>query len=117
MQPRALTQERVACWQVGIDGEVVWGEALVSSEHITGEALPVRRRKGSLLPAGALDHDGVLVVRSTCLADDSTPARIARLTSTAQVLPTFIAMHRAAGAVLLAGGWWVSLRGAQHRVA
>eukprot|EP00884_Botryococcus_braunii_P016766 jgi/Botrbrau1/3773/Bobra.0183s0008.1 len=70
--------------QVGIDGEVIWGEALVSSEHITGEALPVRRRKGSLLPAGALDYDGVLIVRSTCLAVDSTPARIARLTSTAQ---------------------------------
>jgi Cd2+/Zn2+-exporting ATPase len=71
--------------QVGVDGEVVWGEALVSSEHITGEALPVRRKRGEVLPAGALDHDGVLVVRSTCLAQDSTPARIARLTSSAQV--------------------------------
>jgi cation transport ATPase len=72
---------------VGIDGEVIWGEALVSSELITGEALPLRRRKGSQLPAGALDYDGVLIVRSTCLAQDSTPARIARLTSTAQVVP------------------------------
>ncbi len=36
------------------------------------------------VPAGAMNHDGILVIETTHLASDSTPARIARLTSTAQ---------------------------------
>ena len=48
---------------MALDGEIVHGEALVSTEHITGEALPVRRRPGDEVPAGALNHDGLLVVR------------------------------------------------------
>ena len=73
---------------MALDGEVVAGEALVSSEHVTGEALPVRVRPGGRLPAGARDHDGVLVLAATAAAAESTPARIARLTATAQARTT-----------------------------
>lgn len=73
--------------QVALDGEIVYGEALVSTEHITGESLPVRRKQGSEVPAGALNHDGILVVRASRLAAQSTPARIARLTQYAQASP------------------------------
>ena len=78
---------RVGYWrgrQVALDGEVVWGEALVSSEHVTGEAAPARARPGARLPAGARNHDGVLVLAATAAASESTPARIARLAATAQ---------------------------------
>lgn len=71
--------------QVPLDGEIVWGEADVSAEHITGEALPARRRPGDELPAGARVHDGVLAVRATRPASQSTLARIARLTRQAKV--------------------------------
>ena len=64
---------------------MVYGEAMVSSEHITGEALPRQCRRGDALPAGALNHDGVLVVKAQRPSADSTPARIARLTAEAQV--------------------------------
>lgn len=75
--------------QVALDGEVVYGEALVSTEHITGEALPVRRRLGDEVPAGALNHDGLLVVRASRPSSESMPARIANLTKDAQVyIPT-----------------------------
>ncbi|KAK9826478.1 hypothetical protein WJX81_003446 [Elliptochloris bilobata] len=70
--------------QVALDGEVVWGEALVSSEHVTGEAMPTRVCAGARLPAGARDHDGALILAATAAASESTPARIARLTATAQ---------------------------------
>lgn len=63
----------------------MYGEALVSSEHITGEALPVRRRPGDEIPAGAVNHDGVLVLRCTQLSADSTPTRIAKLAADARV--------------------------------
>ena len=40
-----------ACPQVPLDGEVVHGRAMVSSEHITGESLPVLRRVGDEVSA------------------------------------------------------------------
>lgn len=70
--------------QVPLDGEVVYGAALVSAEHITGEALPIAKGPGQQVAAGSLDHDGMLLLRTTRKADDSTPARIARMTSSAQ---------------------------------
>lgn len=70
--------------QVPLDGEVVHGAALVSLEHITGEAAPVSKALGDEVPAGALANDGLLVVRTLRSSADSTPARIARLTAAAQ---------------------------------
>ena len=49
-----------------------------------GEALPVLKRPGDDLAAGSLNRDGLLVVRASRLAADSTPARIARMTVGAQ---------------------------------
>jgi len=71
--------------QIPIDGVIVYGRALVSAEHITGESLPNLRRPGDEIPAGALCHDGFLAVRAIRPATDSTPARIARLARDAQM--------------------------------
>lgn len=70
--------------QIPLDGVIVYGEALVSSEHITGEALPVRKGKGEEVPAGSINHDGLLVVQVSRTLDQSTPARIVSLTRQAQ---------------------------------
>ena len=67
-----------------LDGDVIFGEALVSMQHITGEALPSRRARGAAIPAGSQNHDGLLVLRVTSRADDSTPARISRMAADAQ---------------------------------
>lgn len=71
-------------WQVALDGQVVHGTAQVSWSHITGEALPVRLSQGMEVPAGSLNLDGLLVVKALRGFQDSTPARIARLTQQAQ---------------------------------
>jgi Zn2+/Cd2+-exporting ATPase len=70
--------------QVPLDGTIVYGRALVSVEHITGESLPSLKRQGDDIPAGALCHDGILAVKALRTAEDSTPARIARLARDAQ---------------------------------
>jgi cation transport ATPase len=62
----------------------VHGTALVTTQHITGEALALRRKAGDQVPAGAQVVEGVLVVRTTASMEQSTPARIARLTAAAQ---------------------------------
>ena len=90
IQPSTLSTHIAAItWatscQVALDGMVVYGASLVSSEHITGESIPARCEAGQALPAGARNHDGVLVVRATEASANSTPARIARLTLSAQV--------------------------------
>lgn len=75
-------------WQVALDGKLVYGTAQVSWSHLTGEALPQRVQAGSELPAGTLNHDGLLVVQALRAFQDSTPAQIARLTAQAQVRPS-----------------------------
>ena len=82
--PRVSPSHRRVCLQVPLDGIVVHGSALVSIQHITGEALPVLKRVGDEVPAGAVNSDGALVVESIRSSEDSTPARIARLTEAAQ---------------------------------
>jgi len=70
--------------QVPLDGDIVYGRALVSVEHITGESLPSLKRPKDDIPAGALCHDGILAVKALRTAENSTPARIARLARDAQ---------------------------------
>lgn len=71
--------------QVPLDGVIVWGTANLSLQHITGEEQPVKLSPGQDVPAGSLSTDGLLVVRVEATAEDSTPARIARLAAEAQV--------------------------------
>lgn len=66
------------------------GTAQVSWAHISGEALPVQLGEGKQVPAGTLNHDGLLVVEATKGFQDSTPARIAHLTAQAQASPACI---------------------------
>ena len=70
--------------QVPLDGVVMHGSALLSLEHLTGEAAPIAVRLNDEVPAGATNADGVLVIKATRRLADSTPARIARLTAAAQ---------------------------------
>lgn len=69
---------------VPLDGTIVHGRALVSSEHITGESIPVLRKAGDEIAAGSLNRDGLLIIQATRLAEESTPARIAKLAMEAQ---------------------------------
>lgn len=75
----------LACLQIPLDGEIVHGRAMVSAEHITGESLPFLAHAGDEVAAGSLNRDGVLVLRALRRAEESTPARIAKLTLDAQV--------------------------------
>ena len=84
-RPACLLRHLARAAQVPLDGEIVHGRAMVSAEHITGEALPVLRRGGDEVAAGSLNRDGLLVLRALRPAEESTPARIARLTLDAQV--------------------------------
>lgn len=67
-----------------VDGEVVSGETAVDESIVTGESLPVEKRVGDKILAGTINQHGVLTVRVTSLAGESTIARIVRLVEQAQ---------------------------------
>lgn len=45
-----------------LDGVIVEGEALLSLEHLTGEAAPVRKQVADDVPGGSISTDGLLVI-------------------------------------------------------
>ncbi|ACZ40412.1 heavy metal translocating P-type ATPase [Sphaerobacter thermophilus] len=70
--------------RVPVDGVVLAGESTVDQAPITGESVPVGKAPGDDLFAGTINGAGVLDVRVTRRAGDSTIARIIRMVEDAQ---------------------------------
>lgn len=66
------------------DGQVTEGRSAVDQSPITGESIPVEKGPGSQIFAGTLNGSGLLAVRATRLATDSTLSRVIRLVEEAQ---------------------------------
>lgn len=71
---RVRPGEKIPC-----DGEVVRGESRVNQAILTGESVAVPKRPGSRVYAGTLNTSGILEIRTTSHAADSTSSRIARM--------------------------------------
>lgn len=69
---------------IPLDGEIVEGESAVNQAPITGESVPVDKKKGDSVFAGTVNGEGSLEVRVTKPAGDTTLARIIRLVKEAQ---------------------------------
>jgi len=70
--------------KIAVDGTVEHGESAVNQAPITGESMPVEKRPGEEVFAGTLNGQGVLEVRSTRPAADTTLARIVHWVEDAQ---------------------------------
>lgn len=70
--------------RVPVDGAVVEGESAMDESLLTGESLPVPKRPGDLVMAGAVNADGLLKLRAEAVGAASTVARIIRLVEAAQ---------------------------------
>jgi len=67
-----------------VDGEVTGGRSSVNQAPITGESMPVDKVPGAAVFAGTLNGHGVLEVRSSKPASDTTLARIVHAVEEAQ---------------------------------
>ncbi len=70
--------------RIAVDGTVVEGASHVDQSMLTGESLPMPKRAGDHVTAGAIATDGVLLVRTTAIGADTMLSRIIRLVEDAQ---------------------------------
>lgn len=70
--------------KVPLDGEVVAGRSAVNQSPITGESIAMEKELGDEVFAGSINENGVLEVRVTRAAGDTTLARIIRAVEEAQ---------------------------------
>ena len=70
--------------RVPLDGVVERGGSSIDESALTGESVPVDKEPGDEVFAGTLNAQGVLTVRVTSAAADSTLARVAQLVAEAQ---------------------------------
>ena len=69
---------------IPLDGEVLVGESAVNQAPITGESVPVEKKRGDAVFAGTVNGSGSLEINVTKVAGDTTLARIIRLVKEAQ---------------------------------
>ncbi len=67
-----------------VDGEVVNGRSAVDQAPITGESVPVDKQVGDQVFAGTLNQQGVLDVRATQAASNTTLSRVIKMVEEAQ---------------------------------
>ncbi|KMW44527.1 heavy metal translocating P-type ATPase [Ralstonia insidiosa] len=70
--------------RIPVDAVVLEGASHVDESMLTGESLPVPKREGDRVTAGAIATDGVLLVRTIAIGADTMLSRIIRLVEDAQ---------------------------------
>jgi Cu+-exporting ATPase len=70
--------------RVPADGEIVDGRTHLDESMLTGESLPVAREPGQRVTGGALNGEGLIVLRTTAVGSESQLSRIVRLVESAQ---------------------------------
>jgi Cd2+/Zn2+-exporting ATPase len=111
--------------RVPVDGSVLDGASAINQAPITGESLPVEKRKGDPVYAGTINGEGSLTISVTKTSGQSTLSRIIKLVEEAegQKAPTqrfvdrfarvytpaiFIAAILVALIPLVSGGSWMT---------
>lgn len=70
--------------RIAVDGEIIEGATEVDESLITGESLPVNKHAGDRVTGGAINAEGLIIVRTTAVGAESTLARIVRMVESAQ---------------------------------
>ncbi len=70
--------------RIPVDGLIINGRSAVDQSPITGESMPVEKNVGDKVFAGTLNQQGLLDVKATQAAHDTTLSRIIKLVEEAQ---------------------------------
>ena len=70
--------------RIPIDGVILEGSSFIDESMVTGEAVPVEKNPDDTLVTGTLNKNGSLIVRATCVGDDTMLAKIVDMVAGAQ---------------------------------
>ncbi len=70
--------------KIPVDGTVISGEGSINEASITGESIPVEKRKGSKVYAGTILDNGTIQIVADRVGEDTTFGRIIELVEEAQ---------------------------------
>ncbi|MCA1994762.1 MAG: hypothetical protein LDL41_22345, partial [Coleofasciculus sp. S288] len=81
--------------QIPVDGEIIRGKALIDEQKLTGESMPVMRKKGQTVYTSTLVREGQLYIRAEKVGAETRAGQIIKVMQDAPVHDTRIENYAA----------------------